>query len=167
MNKFILTAITAAAFVGGPIAASAEAVAVSLSASFGENLGLVNVADENIAAPTSVSVAGAAGTLAVASAVANMTTSGAAAGASIDTEYAPNAVVAATEGGYETNVSFVPTNFDEIAIAAAQAEIAALCEAGFDVTENLTSSTPLFVPIVGTVNFPGAVNGTIEVTCAE
>lgn len=107
MNKFVMTAITAAALAAGPISASAEAVAVSLSASFGGNLGTVSVADENIIAPTSVAVAGAAGVHAVASSVATRTSSGAAAGATELDGAIPFADVGLGNDVYETEVSFI------------------------------------------------------------
>lgn len=175
MFKYInLTAIAVTSILF-PLSVSAQAVdpapqqaiAASLSASFGNNTDAGAVIEllslptsATIQAPTSVSVAGAVGDFAVASAVANINASAATSGATTGTDSAPMVDVSLNGRFYETAISFVPTNFDEIAMTAAADAVADLCSNGFAVTENLTASTP-----VGFLTFPGAVNGTIEVTC--
>ena len=164
MNSKLLAAIAASAIVAAPLAASAQdAIAASLSASFGTNAGTVAVDGSDlsgtITAPTSISVAGAAGNSAVASAVANSMSSGAAAGATNVMDLAPMADVSARGGIYETSVAFAPTNFDEIAEMAAADAIAALCAAGFSVTPNLTTVDQ--TSVFGTTRTAN-VNGTID-----
>ena len=124
MLKTTLSFTTAALLAAVPMFAAADGVAASLSASFGNGPGGtvgVNVGNlsGNIQAPTSVSVAGAAGDFAVASSVATAQSSGAAAGATDSTDYLPVAEVTYRGGpnAYETTVSFGPTP-DTVALIA-------------------------------------------------
>lgn len=133
-----LTAIALTAML--PSFASAD-VAASLSASFGANAGTVDVNASNatgvIVSPTSVSVAGAAGGFAVASSVATKTSSGAAAGATSNADFPPQAHVGYNAGAYETSVVFAaaPQTIQAVADAAAATAIADLCAAGFAVVQ--------------------------------
>jgi hypothetical protein len=159
-----------------PTVALADGVAASLSASFGGNDGTVTVDTGTIAAPTSVSAAGAAGGFAVASSVATATSSGAASGATSDSEFPPMASVTYDAGAYETSVTFAPSNFEEIAETAAADAIAALC-AGIDVSQSGTTVTlddlvlpdDLFLIGGATIELSAlpttVIEGDITVTC--
>lgn len=136
MNKFVMTAFTAAALVVGPMAASAQSIAAALSATFGaDSVDGQLEGPGGITSVQSVSVAGAVGDFAVASAVANAASSGAAAGSTSDTDFTPVADVSSNGGLYETNVAYFPTDFEGI-VSATQA---AVCEEGF------TGSGPIFI----------------------
>jgi len=186
-----LAAIALVATVPG--LASADGVAVSLSASFGNSGGgpiviLPNSgAGGTIAAPTSVSIAGAAGGFAVASSVATSQSSGAAAGATDNANLTPLAEIAYNDGAnaYETTVSFAPSasTIAQVAAAASAQAITDLCAAGFTATQSgstafqmndgagflidntvLTSTGAGFVSngdkvqnVIVTVNFPGNI----------
>lgn len=135
-----LTAIALTAML--PSFASAD-VAASLSASFGANAGTVHVNASNatgtIISPTSVSVAGAAGGFAVASSVATAYSSGAAAGATSNSNFPPIADVTykGGAGAYETSVSFAPSpgTLQAIADQAALAAVQAQCAQGFSASQ--------------------------------
>jgi hypothetical protein len=169
--------LVAVAFLAAPTFASADPVAASLSASFGKDFGTVIVAPPSgslarVTAPISVSVAGASGDFAVATSVATAKSSGAASGATNNSDLPPMVAFEYNNvsNAYETSVMFTPV-VDAAAIAAN------ICNSGFSATQ-LTSAgnlidtgvtTPTFAGITldGSVD-NGAVsitNGDITVTC--
>lgn len=103
-----LTAVAIGTLMLSPIAASADNVAASLSASFGTApAGTVDVGATTFVTPQSLSVAAAAGDRVVAGSVATPFSSGAAAGAGSATDgVAPYASVTNEGGAYEVNVAF-------------------------------------------------------------
>lgn len=128
MNIKSITAVAIGALMLSPIAASADNVAASLSASFGISpSGTVDVGATTFVTPQSLSVAAAAGGRVVAGSVATPLSSGAAAGAgSMDDGVAPYASVTNNGGAYEVNVAFAaPGLFAELAALEAnlQAQI--------------------------------------------
>lgn len=170
MNKLSsLTTIALTAML--PSFASAD-VAASLSASFGNNAGNVNVGAGNaigtVVNPTSVSVAGAAGGFAAASSVATAHSSGAAAGATSNADFPPIADVTYKNNAnaYETSVSFAPSpqTIQQVADAAATQAIGDLCNAGFNVTNAVYSaeqSGTVGQLVNGDVYFYGVKIGTV------
>lgn len=176
MSKKI-TYLAAITLLAAPTFASAEGVAASLSASFGNNSGSVIVAPPSgaygtVVTPTSVSVAGAAGGFAVATSVATARSSGAASGATDNSDLPPMAAVEYAGGpnAYETSVMFTPV-VDTAAIAAQVCSGLTATQATSSGSLNDTSvSTPVsFFEAV----FPGSVddetvsitNGAITVSC--
>ena len=98
----------------------AQSVATSLSVSFGDNDGTVNIGagglPTDISGPTSLSFATASGAFAVASSVANQNSTGAISGASDNSDITPFADVThnAQNNDYETSVIFPTQNFNSI-----------------------------------------------------
>ena len=157
MKYNLLAALSLTCVALTPMSAFAQdAIAASLSASFGTNAGSVEIEagdlSGTITAPQSISVAGAAGNSAVASAVANAAASGAAAGATNVEDLTPMVDVSLSDGLYETNVAFVEV-VDVEAIAAAA--VAAQCDAGFD------ASASANLGFLGTIVLP------VDVTCED
>ena len=115
MSKTIST-LAVVALLATPTFASAQSIAASLSASFGEYEGSVAVGDfpeetlATVTAPVSVSVSGAIGYIAVATSAATSTSTTSTSGATSDGELAP--VVASTYNdttkAYESTVAFTP-----------------------------------------------------------
>jgi hypothetical protein len=120
MSKTIKS-LAVVALLATPTFASADAIAASISASFGAN-GLVAVDTDDaltsVTNPTSVSVAGAVGLVAVATASATAAASSATSAASDDELLAPTLTVNFTSSGYESTVAFTPV-IDAAAVAAA------------------------------------------------
>lgn len=151
-----------------PAFASAEGISASLSASFGNQATAeVSVFSGTVVTPESVSVSGAAGAYAVSSSVATASSSGAASGATDDADNTPMVSVTpdSTGAAYETEVTFAPSNFQQIADDAAAAAVADLC-AGITAQQTGTAvDTDVDLGPV-TVTFPGDVTeGSITVTC--
>lgn len=125
-----LTAVAIGALMLSPLAASADNVAASLSASFGTApSGTVDVGATTFVTPQSLSVAASAGDRVVAGSAATAFSSGAAAGAGSSSDgVAPYASVTNNGGAYEVTVAFAePGLFAELAAleAALQAQITA------------------------------------------
>jgi hypothetical protein len=113
MSKTIKS-LAVVALLATPTFASAESIAASLSASFGEFEGsvVVNSVDPltQVNTPTSVSVSGAMGYTAVATSAATALSTTATSGASIEDGISPTATATYndTSKAYETTVSFNP-----------------------------------------------------------
>jgi hypothetical protein len=162
-----LSSLAAVALIATvPSVASADGLAVSLSASFGNSgSGTVVVlpnggAGGTINTPTSVSVAGAAGGFAVASSVATAASSGAAAGATDNEDLTPLAEVFYNDdaNAYETTVSFAPS--PNLVQAAADAAAAQICAGLSGTLDDLTGTVP--PGVTTTVNLPTDVDVSLN-----
>lgn len=131
MNPTTCKILAASIVAFTPVAASADSIAASLSASFGEASSVtIDVGNDAIemATPTSVAVAASAGLYAAAGSVANGTSAGAVAGAAADGALTPVIGVNNVDGSYETSVYFVEPG-TLAAIAALESDLATLTAA--------------------------------------
>lgn len=177
MTIAALIAAIPAMSVADPIfpVAPTQSVSASLSASFGEGA--------NLTSPSSISVSAAAGLMAVSTGVATGVSSATSAGSSAAAELLPSAVIAFNDvsKSYETEIAFQkPLNVQDLIdaaidtydtdiqaqIDAIEADIAAICENGFDVDTDLTTEQLTFRVGILSIPLPTLdIEGEVTVTC--
>jgi hypothetical protein len=172
----LLATPTFAAAQGFPV----PSIAASISASFGSTPDAAAAAEVNagnplagVTAPTSVSVAGAMGLVAVATASATADASSATSASSVDSMLTPALSVTLSATGYESTVAFTP-------VIDAEALAAAICAEGFTASQGTSTGTVYDRSVTvdgstpGTDTYTGDLdddevtisNGAISVDCA-
>jgi hypothetical protein len=155
MSKTIKS-LAVVALLATPTFAAAEtapsSMAASISASFGDSddsaFAETDAGLSTATNPTSVSVAGSMGSVAIATASATADASNATAVASSDSTLAPTLATKSTDSGYETTVAFTPATASDVDVADIIAEI---CENGFT-AEQASSKGTLLKREIGTGN---------------